>query len=307
MAFDYNLTPTTYAPYTNFANPKYEETILYKGIHFAGIVGAFLYFNLEGKICIQFLKYEYQNFNSFFHNGNLHPLTFVNEGYSTSVQRSDFIRIADKQFCYIAMTEERDELHLYTFKNFVDEQFIIRHYKLETNITNNLKFGQEFRLDIFNDYLALATEGFINSRISLSYLILFSYPNSTDFTIDITESLKSGRNPIINFYENCKIENNIFGYEPAGVRILGFPSGLKLLTEEEKVEIDTNSIFTQRVELILKEDIDLSSNLRIEYAMVVKDAPFSSFKEYSEIIKENLCYNSQNECDEEDSMNKRII
>ena len=131
-AFNYDLSETTSNSYTSFANAVYSETILYKGIHFTGVVGAFIYFNSEGKICIQFLKYESNNFNNYFQSSGLNPLKFDNPGYSTSVQRSDFIRIADKHFCYIAMSEERNELHLYTFKNFVDEQFIIRHYSLET-------------------------------------------------------------------------------------------------------------------------------------------------------------------------------
>ena len=33
--------------------------------------------------------------------------------------------------------------------------------------------------------------------------------------------------------------------------------------------------------------------------MVVKDSPYSPFKDYSEIINFNLCYNSQNECNED--------
>ena len=299
IGLDYNLNPINYYPYTTFANTVYEETIFYKGIHFTGVVGAFLFFNTEDRICIQFLKYVDSNFNNYFQSSNLNPLRINNNGYSKSVRNSDFIRITDKYFCYIAIKEAGNELHLYTFKNFKNEQFIIRHYTLETDITNHFVFGLEFRLALFNDYLALATVGVIGSQTGYSYIIIFSYPNSTDFTINITDKLKSGTNPTINLYEKCKIENNIFGYESMGVQILDYPIGLTLLTEEDKTEINTSSIFTQKIELILKNEIDLSSNLRIQYVMVVKDPPFSKFKDYSEIININLCYNSQNVCDEE--------
>ena len=44
-------------------------------------------------------------------------------------------------------------------------------------------------------------------------------------------------------------------------------------------------------ELNLDDGIDLTStsSFRIEYAMKAKDAPYSSFKDYSEIININLC------------------
>ena len=144
-------------------------------------------------------------------------------------------------------------------------------------------------MTLYNDFIALSAVGYLNSLTSYSYLILFSYPNSTDFSMDITDTLKSSQNPIINFNEKCQIENNFFGYEPAGIKLLEFSNGLKLLNSSDKTVINKESIFTQNVELLLNEDIDLTSSLRIEFAMVVKDPPYSLFKDYSEIINNNLC------------------
>ena len=50
-----------------------------------------------------------------------------------------------------------------------------------------------------------------DGRVSSS-LFIFSYPNSTDFSIDITDNITSFDNLIIKLNEKCKIENNIFGY-----------------------------------------------------------------------------------------------
>ena len=60
---------------------------------------------------------------------------------------------------------------------------------------------------------------------------------------------------------------------------------MKLLNEGNKsIIIEKESIFSDNVELAFENNIDFSSNLRIEYAMVVKDAPFESYKDYSEIV-----------------------
>ena len=101
---------------------------------------------------------------------------------------------------------------------------------------------------LYNDYIYLATVGNFTIQNFYSYFIIFSYPNSTDFTLDITNSLKAGENPEINFYEKFKIENNIFRYEVVGAQILGSPNEIKLL-KKDKTEIILNSIFTQNIEL----------------------------------------------------------
>ena len=298
IAFDYDLIdPINTTP---LGNKKYADTIFYKCIHFVDNVGVFLYFNTDGKICIIFKEFISNNFDDYFTSSELNPIQIDNNDYSDNVQKSDLVKIKDRKFCYLTIKKNEEELHIFIFNNFVGEQFIIRHYALKTFEKNNLKIGQELRLSLYNDFFALATQGYLNGFTVYSYLILFSYPNSTDFSIDITDTLKSSQNPIINFNDKCQIENNIFGYEIVGIQLLNFSEGLKLLNEDDKTIISKDSTFDKNVELILKEDIDLSSNLRIEFAMVVKDPPYSLFKDYSEIINENLCKDpTTNTCNEQ--------
>ena len=291
-AFNYDLVYQN--TYNHFVNTKYEDSIFYKGIHFYGNVGAFLYYNNEGNICINFLKFESNNFNNV-----LNQVIITNNGYYNHVQKNDLIKIADKKLCYITLTTNSRELHLFMVNNFVDQKILVRHYTIKAYEKSGFSFGQELRMTLYNDYISLATVGNFTVQNTYSYLIIFSYPNSTDFTLDVTDSLKAGKNPEVNFYEKCKIENNIFGYEVVGVQVLSSPNDIKLLIKEDKTEITSNTIFTQNIELILKDVIILSSNYRIEYTFVVQDAPYSSFKEYSEITNINLCYNSINVCEEE--------
>ena len=290
QSFDYNMY---YAIQTDtIENTKYDASIFYKCIHFTVNAGVFLYFNNDGDICIQFKNYESNNFNTYFNNNELNPIKIDNDDYSDSVSKNDLIKIADKKFCYITVSTDLEKLHLFMFNNFINEKFIIRHYTVKAAEKSNFKFGQELRASLYNDYIDLATVGFLNNAASNSYIIIFSYPNSTDFNIDITETLKASENPIINFLENCKIENNIFGYETVGIKLIKFSVGLKLLNEEDKTVINTNDIFNKNVELNFDENIELTSNLRIEYALVAKDPPYALYKDYSEVINDDLCGDS---------------
>ena len=296
QAYDYNLYNVLQT--STIENAKYDAAIFYKCIHFTNNAGVFIYFNSEGNICIQFKNYESNIFSSYFNNNDLNPIIINNEDYYDTVSKNDLIKIGDKKFCYITVSKDNEKLNLFMFNNFINEKFIIRHYTVRTSEKNNFKFGQELRASLYNDYIALATVGYLNSESSYSYVIIFNYPNSIDFSLDITETLKSSEIPVINLLEKCKIENNIFGYETVGVQLQEISNGLKLLNEEDKTTINKNDIFNKNVELYFNEDIDFSSNLRIEFAFVVKDPPYSLYKDYSEIIKENLCGDS---CQEEEN------
>ena len=277
------------------------ETIFYKCMHFVGNTGIFAYVNNAGKICFEFIKYENSAFSGHFNNNELNLIQIDNSNYNLkiNVEKCDLIKISNKKFVFITVSSNERELHFYVFNNFIDEKIALRHYTLQTTEKNNFIFGQELRATFYNDYIGLATVGYLGSDINYSYLILFSYPNSTDFSLDITEAIKNSENPIINFNEKCKIENNVFGYEPAGITLLEISNGMKLLKQSDKSNIGKNSIFNDNIELILEDDIDLSSNLRIEYAMVVKDASYDLFKDYSEIHDITLCNGNTDTCNEE--------
>ena len=298
-AFDYNFVYKQ--SFFNFINGKYADDIFYKAVHFYGNVGAYLYFDLNYDINIYIMKFESLNFNKVFND-----IKITNNNYYNFTSKNDLIKIEDKKICYSTLSTDSKELNLFIITNIVDTKLLIRHYTIKTYEKNNFLFNREYRLTYYNDYIAMATVGTFDSVTDYSYLIIFSYPNSTDYTFDITELIKNGTKPIINFKEKCKIENNIFGYEQEGVKIKSIPTGLKLFNEEDKTQINEGDIITKNVEVFLEEDIDSSnSQFRIEYALVAKDAPYSSFKDYSEITNINLCYNDQSVCEEETYYSQR--
>ena len=285
VAFDYELDKKN--EYQIVLETEFDiNNYIYKCIHFTGVAGVFLYID-DNYITIKFKKYSDSGFQNYFNN--IEKIVFENpNSFDMNPGRADLIKLEDRKFCY-ATTEGEQIFHLLIFNNYEDEQIIIRHYSININEYYELILRNEVAISLYNGYFVLASDTYFIGRGGemqynlSSYLLIFSYPNSTDFNIDITNDLKSGINPIINFNQKCKIENNIFGYEPVGIKLTDFSNGLKLLNEDDKSIIQKDSIFTKNVELIINEDT-YNSNYRIEYAMVVRDAPYSLFKDYSEVM-----------------------
>ena len=302
VAFDYELNKNNEEGQIGLENEFDINMYIYKCIHFTGVASAFLYID-DNYITIKFKEYSGSGFQNYFDNNE--KIVFENPDYfQTSPGKTDLIKLGDRKFCY-ATTEGEEIFHLLIFNNYVDEQIIIKHYTINIYENYGFKLMNEVAISLYNDYFVLASDSYfigggggeMQNNIS-SYLLIFSYPNSTDFNIDITNDLKSGINPIINFNQKCKIENNIFGYESVGIKLIDFSNGSKLLNEDDKSLIQKNAIFTKNVELIINEDTYINSNYRIEYVMVVRDAPYSLFKDYSEV----MTYNSRVD-DEDDNEN----
>ena len=153
-------------------------------------------------------------------------------------------------------------------------------------------------LSLYNDLIAMAFGGLYDGSSTFSYSMVVSYPNSTDFSIDITDNLISFVNPIIKLYEKCNIENNIFGYLFSGYIIYNFTKGLKLLESQSQDEISKEEILSNNtdIELILNNEINIQESGRIEYGMVVMEPEYESYNQYPNEILINYCGDN---CDDE--------
>ena len=273
---DYNLNHITEL----YLEKIYDENIFYKAIYLYENVGVFLYYyNSTEKLNIQLYNFNITDLSF----TSINNIELINDGYSNRIEKNDLIKLYDKKFCYITVSNDNKNLKIFIFNNIIAQKILIRKYILNIYEKNKLLFGQELKMTFYNDFIALTTVAFINDFISYPYLIIFSYTNSTDFNIDITQTLKSFKNPIINFKEKCKIENNIFGYEFVGIKLMEIYNEINLLNEDDKSKILIGDIFNKNVKLILDESIQLNSIIRIEYAMIVKDPPYDLYKISSQI------------------------
>ena len=267
----------------------------FKCIHFTEDTGAFLYYDTNS-VSVKFKKYFGGNIID--HFNRISQIEITNNNYRTEVKMNDMIKLGDKKFCFITMGTDKKLLNLVVVNSYDDENIKIRYYIIRTYNLYIYLFTEQLKSTLYNGFVALASNGKLNNQSGYGTLIIFSYPNSTDFSIDITDNLTSFVNPVIKLYEKCKIENNIFGYIFKGIQIYNYSEGLKLLYENDEKEIIKNEILPNdtNIEIVLTKNLDIENNLKIEYIMVLTEPEYDAYNLYPETIDNSYCgTNCENE------------
>ena len=208
------------------------------------------------------------------------------------------IKIEDSKFCLVNMSPGLDKVNIIIVNNYVDNKIKIRYYIYRTFDLYSYSIKYQLSISIYNGLIAIGCIGVYESETNYGSVIIFNYPNSTDFIIDMTDNISSLNNPIIKFYEKCNIENNIFGYIFHGIKIIDISEGFKLLYEDNKLEISKDSIISNNtnIELALTRDIKNKNKGRIQFAMVLTEPEYEIFNQYSTLIDNKYC---GEDCDDE--------
>ena len=140
---------------------------------------------------------------------------------------NDIVKINSNQIYYSSTSQDKRILYIIKL-NFYNEfsKFVIRYYTIRLYELYRKKFLKDFKLIPFGNYLSLASCLCPSSQCSsnndnhFSYLMIFSYPNSTDINYDLIEHLcdlilcydrdinkKKNDNKCIVYYKNDKICN----------------------------------------------------------------------------------------------------
>ena len=292
--YDYDLNNKVL--YNLVEGPK-EEFMFFKGIHFIGDVGAFgyyLYDNSKYNFYIQIKEYK-ETEKTFYDYFTSIPLIKIDqaETFSNKTILSDMIKIADSKICFCSFEENLKKLYVIIIYNYNNQNIKIRYYY--SNIYNlyNYASPNEFEISLYNDLIAFATSLRYQNNYNYrkSYLIIFSYPNSTDFNVSITDNLKSFTNIYIDPKEYCFIDNNLFGYIFYGVKIINYSEGYELLSKNNNTNINKEDILINddQIELVLSKKINFPQNGKIEYAMVLTEPDYDIFNQYSPIIDTSYC------------------
>ena len=197
-----------------------EENIFFKCIYIDKEIFAFIYFKIMSNrgtipiISFKEKKPKEQKFDDFKEDIYIGK----NINFNTSLYLNDFILLPNKIFCFSSVSSNKEKLFIFTItiidKNY---KYIIRAYSINIYEKYNFKFYQDLRLDIFKESLIMAysfTQG--TSDTYYSSLIIFSYPNSTDYNKDIIDELFENNKYIEEIKFNLKlsdyilIENNLF-------------------------------------------------------------------------------------------------
>ena len=180
------------------------------------------------------------------------------------------------------------------FNNYTN--IITRYYTIEIYNLYNLKVAYDAKSIIFNSFFVGAFTFYNKSNYS-SHIIIFSYPDSKDFEIDLIAHLKNYGYyfPLEDIVQNqITINNNLFGLVMKGVQIQTFPkyndtivislfSHIKndLIKEDEIIDIK------DKIEFIFTQSELSSGEYKIEYAGVVTEPNFEEYNLYCEIDSTN--------------------
>ena len=157
-----------------------------------------------------------------------------------------------------------------------DEYMEIKYYNQLIYEQNHFMINQELRLALFNtQFIALGASVRNSNNEYFASFLIFSYPNSTDDSIDLIDELFNKNEDIINFSLNLekytKIENNLFGYSFSGIKIINLPNTIILKSTTKNTQIKKDSVLSKNENLKIESEnyIYRGGEHIIEYALVV--------------------------------------
>ena len=238
-----------------------------KCIHLIGETGVFIFFRgiLDSSGLPNMIQYPlilFKTFNSTSSTLNNY-LTFSSielnyKTFNSSALLNDIIRIADNKLCFISTSDSKEELYI-VFLNIVETSRIIERYYIIPIFNNyNFKFLGDMRIHLYNNYVAFAfsfcRQSICENKNDENYagFMIFSYPNGTDYSFNLTDYLLISSNKIdniiIDLKENFRIDNNIFGMVYSGIKIKEIKNcdGISFLSnKDENRYIADNSILAK--------------------------------------------------------------
>ena len=199
-------------------------------------------------------------------------------------------KINDNKFSLISTSEDNFQLYVFIFElyNFHETNLFIRYYCIQLKLYN-LKMYRYLKTIKYNDFLGLLYSiGYTDEVDIVTKFNLFSYVNGTDSSL-----INLGSNTVFklsDYINEGSIENNIFGVELYGIKILKLPNcnGVYFFSNLKRNIIFENDILLPQDEIHFIYDnaiLAIGTNIyTIEIAGVVKEQSYSESIKYT--IKE---------------------
>ena len=200
------------------------------------------------------------------------------------------IKITDNKFSLISSSKDRFELYVTIFDiyNFRDTNLSIKYYKVFLKNYNFSLFQVQTSIT-FNGFLGVIyTTNILNgSEIINQYFSLLSYVNSTDSELIYIE--KGSILKLSDYINNELIENNIFGVNLYGIKILKLPNsseiGVYFISKTKNNVIYENDILSLEDEINFiydYNDLKIDNSIyTIEFAGIVKEPVYSDIPQYA--------------------------
>ena len=293
-----------------------ETNIFYKTIHLKEEAGVFIYYKslLIYNPIIVFKYYNERSNNLEDYFSSISTIVIDKYPLSNNLTLNDIIKMSDNKTCFTALSKEKEVLYIIILNIYKSTEYKIniRYYSIEIYNLYRYKVLNDLRIHIYNEkYLALGTsycrvKKCDNDKVDIhsSSLIIFSYPNITDINLNLVDYLFNNNSIQINnlefdLNENAIIENNIFGYEKVGIKIL------KIIKNGEFNIISTKTGNNIAEDTFLEGNIHIKfssnenyykMNFTIEYMYYVQKPNYNNYNKYAVYFDYNkIDINEENE------------
>ena len=304
---------------TSFSNSKTKDlsitpqssTSFHKLIHLKGDKGLFAYFKgiSNDFPSIQIIEAKKSSTSYSITLGNTFQIN--NFYFNNSAILNDFVKIREDLVGLASAKAEREILMIILINFYNTNKYNIRYYSVDIFKLYNHKLMKDMAINTYNNNIVLAFSFCPQSSCNgdsdkhSSSLIFFSYPNTTDYNLDIIDHLSQKENNEleVNLTKNVNIDNNLFGYIVVGIKINNIDEcGIDFISNKTNESIENNYILSsnEKLEIVLKEEqyeiitCTLSFNLIItepDYE-VYNSYPISKLNEYDENEKSNFVKNT---------------
>ena len=212
---------------------SFEDETFIKCIYFIQDIGVFSFYDHDSNSDENYpFIYFKEYFNGNFRNVIIDPYIILNKYiFVTKSLMNDLTKISNDKICFTATDNEHEILYIVVLKIINLGKVKIRYYSFEIYNLLYYKFLKDIKSHSYNGYLMIGSSMCRQKSCSddhndehFSTLMIFSYPNSTDVELEISDYLFNHNNIKIENLEidlkdYIKIENNIFGYIYSGIQI----------------------------------------------------------------------------------------
>ena len=251
-------------------NDKWEYDYFVKCICLKQETGIFAFYRADkvdddyvmiNKPLLFFKKYNGNSLVNYFEDINEVELKYTLNSYCLL---NDMIKVSDNKICYTGTSEAKEQLYVILI-DILENGLIIRYYSIDIYTQYKFKFLLDIRQHIYRRSFISFAFSFCRDiqceskeDTHFAGLMIFSYPNGTDYNLNLTEYYLENNdldNIIIDFKENVRIENNIFGLIYLGVSIEnmnGCENVVFCSTSDESYTLSFGSFVTEKVKLKIK-------------------------------------------------------
>ena len=298
----------------SFESNLWDEMSFYKCINFKDEVSVLAFYGDFNSIFYPIFLFRnfnisIQNFEDYIPGNSYYSGIYLSKKeFSNQLGVNDVIKISENKLAFSCIAKDKETIYIIIINMFSDKKLKARYYSINAfkfytiNAFKfyNLKVLLELRIHKYNSFIAFAASFCSQKKCEdnddkhFSSLIIFSYPNGTDYAIDLEKYLYDN-NDIkikrieINLKNKLNIDNNIFGHIFSSIVIqkVQLSKNYKLYSsKDETKEMESNSNLGDNENIILKPQMSTnklpSLNLYIEYYFKIKEPEFEMFDTYPE-------------------------